>query len=957
MAVLAVSEFDTHPASPSQFYRYFNRTDDVAYEQTEVVSIETRTFTIGTNKIARSANVVTVDFDISHDFEPGESVIISGVTDTSFNGTFVIDSITSDTIKVLQSGTNATSSSGTAKSTYPTWLELTSGREVRESVRITDTIARTKYPGRDFQTYLDESISWLKEEYADSFNSFFQSDYGIMFLTYVSRMQDELSWYLDMEATEFYYALLRLRSRAEELARYLAYKPKAATACSSDMTITLDEGPYAKDILLPAGFKLNGPDGLIFELINDLIFTAGQTEKTNVSVTQGESLEDIYVSTGEAHQRFELGRIPDGQYVADGSVRVWSGGDEWTEYEFLPFGRLNGFEVVYGVDPPYVLTGDSVVGNIPVQDQQIRITYRATTGKLGKKATKGTIDSVAEALIADGVEIPLTVVSTSDAVGGDDIESIESIKGSAPQYFKTADRGVTKEDMTTLVNKFQDGALGSVAIGKANIVRGIASDYALQALIAAIDGNASTLEGYLNAISAQGDSITTSADNIDSERATLVDEASDATSSLEDAEHELDLAKNALSVLPYKDVIGQGDGSAKTFGSALTNTSISEGSVAVWATGFTELDSGNDGDCSTARRLSSASANFTANYIGNPIEISGQTRQITRYISANTIEYSGASFTGTNVTWVLFEKTVFGVDDGSGNISGVGIEGGSTINYTTGYVDVNLSSAPDYGALVMCQYGYEGSAGETGTRIDNALSDISNAKSNLSTIDTGTSSSSTIATEVIAIKSAITSIDGQITLALLVPAAVESDVDDLESYLDEHFSGECRANIVMVQALVVDVDGFYTAPSQALLTGLKSYLSSHNVLPTTVATVSGYRNIIAVDMTVEIKVSDQYMYSDVVVSVQNIIDDMFKNRIYGENLLRGTYYGLIVPNPVTGQGGVAGVARADISITATSFPDPSNTETAPSVDSDGNLIIGEDYILTRGTITYSEILS
>ena len=68
--------------------------------------------------IDRTSNVVTVTTALDHSFRVGQSVVIAGVTTTSFNGTFTVVSVPTDnTFTYSQSGTNATSSGGTVTHT------------------------------------------------------------------------------------------------------------------------------------------------------------------------------------------------------------------------------------------------------------------------------------------------------------------------------------------------------------------------------------------------------------------------------------------------------------------------------------------------------------------------------------------------------------------------------------------------------------------------------------------------------------------------------------------------------------------------------------------------------------------------------------------------------------------------------------------------------------------------
>lgn len=75
------------------------------------------TATISSTGAARASNVVTITTTAAHNFLVGQLVILSGVTDTSFNGSFVINTVPSTTtFTYSQSANNATSGSGTITS-------------------------------------------------------------------------------------------------------------------------------------------------------------------------------------------------------------------------------------------------------------------------------------------------------------------------------------------------------------------------------------------------------------------------------------------------------------------------------------------------------------------------------------------------------------------------------------------------------------------------------------------------------------------------------------------------------------------------------------------------------------------------------------------------------------------------------------------------------------------------
>jgi YVTN family beta-propeller protein len=70
------------------------------------------------NGASRSSNVVTITTTAAHDFLAGQIVTITGVADSTFNGTFVVSTVPSQTTFTYgQNGPNATSGGGTASST------------------------------------------------------------------------------------------------------------------------------------------------------------------------------------------------------------------------------------------------------------------------------------------------------------------------------------------------------------------------------------------------------------------------------------------------------------------------------------------------------------------------------------------------------------------------------------------------------------------------------------------------------------------------------------------------------------------------------------------------------------------------------------------------------------------------------------------------------------------------
>ncbi|MCL4523304.1 MAG: hypothetical protein M1451_05250, partial [Acidobacteria bacterium] len=84
------------------------------------------TATITSSGAARAANVVTITTSAAHNFVVNQLIIVSGVTDTSFNGSFIISTVPSTTtFTYAQTGTDVSSGGGTVTS-YAVTIKATS---------------------------------------------------------------------------------------------------------------------------------------------------------------------------------------------------------------------------------------------------------------------------------------------------------------------------------------------------------------------------------------------------------------------------------------------------------------------------------------------------------------------------------------------------------------------------------------------------------------------------------------------------------------------------------------------------------------------------------------------------------------------------------------------------------------------------------------------------------------
>lgn len=204
-----------------------------------------------------------------------------------------------------------------------------------------------------------------------------------------------------------------------------------------------------------------------------------------VQMREGRTLSAVFRSTGEPFQIYELS-IPTNFSIAQDSPSVTVGGILWPEVSLLTYEQTNQVEIEYGLNPPRVIFGDGIAGNIPPKDAEIRVSYFVTSGAAGSIASD-TIGSFIGAIVAGTTPIGSVLSNSAPSTPGSDPEPISSIRTNAPLVFQAAGRAVTASDLDGWINSYVDPVYGGVAKGKATSPRSAAEDAEAQSIIATLN--------------------------------------------------------------------------------------------------------------------------------------------------------------------------------------------------------------------------------------------------------------------------------------------------------------------------------------------------------------------------------------------------------------------------------------------------------------------------------------
>lgn len=419
-----------------------------------------------------------------------------------------------------------------------------------------NSLNRVNYSGNDFNTSLDEILARLQAKFGDKYNDFTTSSLGIALLDVIAYAMDNLGFYLDRRASDNYLPTSRTAAAASKLARQLGHKTGSAVAASADVEIA-PQSAQSFPVVLPIGYQLNGPNGLIYEVKETTTWNIGETDTRTITCSEGETLTMTFVSDGNPNQVFQILNVPDGKYIvgpgSDGvsQVSVLVDGNQWTESEIMQFESTNQFEIGYNDSPPTLRFGDGVAGNIPSAGANITLTYFASSGANGK-ASAGTITSAVKPLVISFTTVPLNINNPRSASAGSNPESAAKTKAVAPNLFASRGVNLTREDYESRATAFRDSVYGAVAVAQAIAVRSASDDIYLQGETTAINNLVTTVNTEVSTattnLSTYIDSIVASNTNIITEHGNITTEIGNITTEVTSLEGDHDDGQVAASI-------------------------------------------------------------------------------------------------------------------------------------------------------------------------------------------------------------------------------------------------------------------------------------------------------------------------------------------------------------------------------------------------------------------------
>lgn len=225
-----------------------------------------------------------------------------------------------------------------------------------------------KYLNKDFQGIKRDLIKFSQAHHSGVFQDFNEASPGMAILELCAYVGDILSFYQDMQFEEIKHESARQIDNVVAIAKQFGYRPSGKRAARGIQTFFIEVPAVVKNSavvpddkytpILRKGAKVQGPNGVIFETLDDIHFTASSpTFGTDaVRMITGSKFDDhtglathfairkdVPIIAGETKtavftindfQQFKTIELPEGDVIEVLSVED-SDNEEWTEVEYL----------------------------------------------------------------------------------------------------------------------------------------------------------------------------------------------------------------------------------------------------------------------------------------------------------------------------------------------------------------------------------------------------------------------------------------------------------------------------------------------------------------------------------------------------------------------------------------------------------------------------------------------
>jgi len=265
------------------------------------------------------------------------------------------------------------------------------------------------------------------------------------------------AYYTNMAANEMFLKSAQLRNNVVERAAEFGYTSSSARGAVGEVTVTIVPTGSPDTITIPKNTEMTSvvdDETLTFTTVGAELITKSSANTyvaTGVSIAEGFPLtHEFTVSTSNPVEYIIPNKNVDTTRISV-SVRATEAATTSTTYTLADdITQLTGSSTVYFIeetaDERYrIYFGDDILGNSLVDGNVVVIDYHVCNTTKGNGANTFT-NSSAISGYSD-----VTLVTTTAASGGQEIETTASVKLNAPLHYERQNRVVTQSDYERLI--------------------------------------------------------------------------------------------------------------------------------------------------------------------------------------------------------------------------------------------------------------------------------------------------------------------------------------------------------------------------------------------------------------------------------------------------------------------------------------------------------------------------
>lgn len=313
----------------------------------------------------------------------------------------------------------------------------------------------------DFDTLKADFIEYLRTNTQFRDFDFAGSNISVL-LDVLAYNSFKNGFFLNMVASETHLGSAQLRGSVLSRAKDLNYTPRSARSSkariSVSFTATGDNQPY----IIPKGSSfttLVKNNSFVFTMPETIsVASANSTFTFETDIYEGRYLQDSYIIDASiANPKLKItNKNVDTTSITvtvfednetDGQTYVYAtsllGLNENSKVFFLQAGDNDYYEIIFG---------DNIVGKRPKNNSLVKIDYRISSFNKADGARQFSINFDPTNPEDELLTTPVVTIVTP-AIGGADVEDIDSIKYYAPRHFQIQERAVVADDYPIILKE------------------------------------------------------------------------------------------------------------------------------------------------------------------------------------------------------------------------------------------------------------------------------------------------------------------------------------------------------------------------------------------------------------------------------------------------------------------------------------------------------------------------